>query len=61
MGFYIVHHTELNRWEPLALDSTLAEVEQLFVAYKNNGYDRFLEVSEEIFNIVNAGGEYKNG
>lgn len=59
MGFYIVHHLQLERWEPLATNSTLEEVEKLFIAYKNNGYDRFLEVSEEIFRAVNNGSEVK--
>lgn len=55
--YYIVHHLQLERWEPLAANSTLEEVEKLFIAYKNNGYDRFLEVSEEVFRAVNSGKE----
>lgn len=55
--YYIVHHSTLDRWEPLSSSSTLEEVQKLFIAYKNNGYDRFLEVSEEIFRAVNSGKE----
>ena len=59
MGFYIFHHSTLDRWEPLSSSSTLEETEKIFIAYKNNGYDRFLEVSEEIFRAVNNGSEVK--
>jgi len=58
MGFFIVHHQKLDNWQPLALNCTVEEAEEVFLVYKKNGCDRYLEVSEEIYQTLNHDREF---
>ena len=53
--YYIIHNIELDRYEPLAITENFGEVEKLFESYKKHGYDKFLEVTEEKYNMVCVG------